>query len=39
MQILLIGSGGREHALAWNWRRAGRLKKFMRRPATPALPL
>lgn len=39
MQILLIGGGGREHALAWKLAQSAQVEKFMRLPATPALPL
>lgn len=39
MQILLIGSGGREHALAWKLAQSGQVEKILQRPATPALQL
>lgn len=39
MQILLIGGGGREHALAWKLAQSAQVEKSGLRPATPALPL
>ena len=34
MQILLIGSGGREHALAWKLAQSGQVEKIFAAPAT-----
>ena len=36
MRILIIGSGGREHALAWKLKQARRRMKSSSRPATAA---
>jgi phosphoribosylamine--glycine ligase len=38
MNILLIGSGGREHALAWKLAASPLLTKLYARPAIPASP-
>ena len=38
MKILLIGSGGREHALAWALTKSSRCRRYSLRPETPARP-
>ena len=37
MNVLLIGSGGREHALAWALRRARCSTSSIARPAMPGI--
>lgn len=38
MNILVIGGGGREHALVWKLKQSARVEKFGARQATVALP-
>lgn len=37
MQILLIGSGGREHALAWKLAQSGQVEKIFAAPGNPGI--
>ena len=37
MQILLIGSGGREHALAWKLAQSGQGEKIFAAPGNPGI--
>ncbi len=37
MQILLIGSGGREHALAWKLAQSGKVEKIFAAPGNPGI--
>ncbi len=39
MKVLLIGSGGREHALAWKLAASPLLENYIARPAIPVSPL
>lgn len=38
MNILILGSGGREHALAWAVMQNPKCDKLIVAPATPGLP-
>ncbi|TBR21133.1 phosphoribosylamine--glycine ligase [bacterium] len=38
MNVLLLGSGGREHALAWKLAQSPRLKKLYAAPGSDAIP-
>lgn len=37
MQILLIGSGGREHTLAWKLAQSGQVEKIFAAPGNPGI--
>ena len=37
MNVLLIGGGGREHALAWKVSQSSRLGKFFAIPGSPGI--
>ncbi len=37
MRVLVIGSGGREHALAWRLARSGSVKKLFAAPGNPGI--
>ncbi|HEY5012925.1 MAG TPA: phosphoribosylamine--glycine ligase N-terminal domain-containing protein, partial [Acidimicrobiia bacterium] len=37
MRVLLIGSGGREHALAWGLARSGEVDEIVAAPGNPGL--
>ena len=37
MKVLLVGSGGREHALGWALNRSGRVKELISLPGNPGL--
>ncbi len=37
MKVLLLGSGGREHALAWALTRTGRVKELLSLPGNPGM--
>ena len=39
MTVLVVGGGGREHAIVKKLSESPRVKKLIARPATPELPI